>query len=127
MVLISQNKLHLLNKLLPLLAFSILLLIPVGTQNAFAASFTNLGDLPGGDFRSRGLGISGDGDVAVGLSESALATPFQEAFRWTQGGGMIALGDLAGDDFNSQSRGVSGDGSVVVGLSVSASGLEAFR
>jgi len=36
MVLISQNKLHLLNKLLPLLAFSILLLIPVGTQNAFA-------------------------------------------------------------------------------------------
>ena len=97
-------------KQLSLIVFAVLLLVPVGIHNAFAASFTNLGDLHGGDFRSRGLGISGDGDVAVGLSESALATPFQEAFRWTQGGGMIGLGDLAGDDFNSQSRGVSGDG-----------------
>jgi len=30
-----------LNKLIPLLAFSILLLVPVGTQNAFAAEFLN--------------------------------------------------------------------------------------
>ncbi len=50
-----------------------------------------------------------------------------EAFRWTDGGGMVGLGDLAGGSFQSAAEGTSADGSVVVGFSNSGSGTEAFR
>ncbi len=36
-------------------------------------------------------GLSADGSVVVGVSNSASGT---EAFRWTAGGGMVGLGDL---------------------------------
>ncbi len=92
-------------------------------QNAYAASFVGLGDLPGGIFSSAGRGVSSDGTVA-GAGQSASGS---EAFRWTSGGGMVGLGDLPGGAFNSIASDVSSDGSVVVGNADSASGGEAFR
>ena len=93
---------------------------------AFNASakpvFMGLGDLPGGNFYSRARGGSADGSVVVGFSASASGT---EAFRWTQGSGMVGLGDLPGGGLYSGAYGVSADGSVVVGSSHS-SGNEAF-
>ena len=39
-----------------------------------------------------------------------------EAFRWTEGSGMVGLGDLAGGSFYSVANAVNADGSVVVGV-----------
>jgi probable HAF family extracellular repeat protein len=91
---------------------------------AHAASFTPLGDLPGGDFLSTPTGVSTDGSVVVGYGNSASG---EEAFRWTSAGGMVGLGDLAGGGYLSRAWGVSGDGTIVVGRGTSASGTEAFR
>ena len=88
-----------------------------------AQQFEGLGDLPGGSAYSAATGVSGNGSVVVGISESASGT---EAFSWTAGGGMVGLGDLAGGSFYSYAHGVSSDGSVIVGRSASASGSEAF-
>ncbi len=82
-----------------------------------------LGDLSGGDFYSHAFGVSSDGSVVVGQSESASGN---EAFRWT-GGVMSGLGDLSGGGYNSVSHSASSDGSVVVGYGISASGYEACR
>lgn len=87
---------------------------------AFAASFTGLGHLPGGEVSSLGAAVSADGSVVVGWSG-------YEAFRWTSAEGMEALGDLPGGDFHSRAPAVSADGSVVVGWGLSDSGFEAFR
>lgn len=89
-------------------------------------TFTALGDLPGGSgsIVSEVLGLSADGTVAVGYSQSAAGN---EAIRWTQGGGMVSLGDLSGGATNAFARAVSSDGSVVVGAGTSASGTETFR
>jgi len=102
---------------------SILILGGLGFSDAYAASFTTLGDLTGGFFFSSASGTSSDGSVVVGQGSSASGF---EAFRWTSGGGMVGLGDLAGGGFLSQSFGTSSDGSVVVGQGISASGFEAF-
>jgi len=82
---------------------------------AQAAFFQGLGFLPGDgiNFNSRATGVSADGSVVVGFSFSANGT---EAFRWTQGTGIVGLGDLSGGGFFSIATGVSGDGSVVVGI-----------
>lgn len=89
-------------------------------------SFSGLGDLPGGSFRSRASGVSADGSVVVGTGENGLG--LSEAFRWTSGGGMVSLGSLLPGRFASVASGVSGDGSVVVGTGQSTSGFaEAFR
>ena len=88
------------------------------------------GDLSGGRFESRAFGVSADGSVVVGESNSANGG---EAFRWTQGTGMVGLGYLSGGGAVSEAYGVSGDGSVVVGRSANASAnananiVEAFR
>lgn len=89
-------------------------------------TFTALGDLPGGSgsIVSEVLGLSADGTVAVGYSQSAAG---YEAIRWTQSGGMVSLGDLSGGATNAFARAVSSDGSVVVGAGTSASGTETFR
>ena len=79
---------------------------------AQAASFQGLGYLPGGSASSYASGVSADGSVVVGSSQSANG---QEAFRWTQATGMVGLGDLPGGQFRSEVSEVSGDGSVVVG------------
>ena len=53
------------------------------------ADFIPLGDLPGGAFISAANGVSADGAVVVGFSNSASGG---EAFRWTSGGGLVGLG-----------------------------------
>ncbi len=92
--------------------------------SAKAASFQGLGDLPGGTFGSRALGVSADGLTVVGWSS---ITSGNEAFHWTSGGGMVGLGDLPGSSFLSIAYGISADGSTVVGQGKSALGFEAFR
>lgn len=89
-------------------------------------SMTDLGTLSANNsFGSWANAVSGDGLVAVGASNSS---PGNQAFRWTQGGGMVGLGDLTGGDFVSEAFGVSFDGAVVVGESTSGNGTrEAFR
>ncbi|MBD2620846.1 HAF repeat/PEP-CTERM domain-containing protein [Microcystis flos-aquae FACHB-1344] len=110
---------------------------------AQAASFQGLGDLPGGIFGSAAYGVSADGSVVVGRSETANGTDFNsEAFRWTQATGMVGLGYLPAPPCvtwteipycpkhikYSSASGVSGDGSVVVGSgSLSSAGDTAFR
>jgi len=70
-----------------------------------------LGDLSGGSFFSLAHGVSADGLVVVGISDSALG---EQAFRWTQPGGMVGLGFLP-RGIESDAFGVSADGSIVVG------------
>jgi len=82
-----------------------------------------LGDLSGDGFFSAATGVSSDGLVVVGNSESASG---REAFRWAHDTGMVGLGDLPGGSFFSYAHDVSGDGSVVVGESRAALGSEAF-
>jgi probable HAF family extracellular repeat protein len=96
------------------------------SELAWAASFQSLGDLPGGDFRSIGLGVSADGRVVVGSSNT---TSTSEAFRWTQDSGMVSLGDLPGrTSINRHASSTSADGSVIVGTARSSSSTgEAFR
>ena len=89
-----------------------------------AQEFAPLGDLDGGLFNSSALDVSADGTVVVGIGTSASG---REAFRWTDGGGMVGLGDLDGGGFFSGAFDVSADGAVVVGFGISASGTEAFR
>ena len=97
------------------------------TEMAFrwvaVTGMTALGDLPGGETRSRANAISADGTVIVGQSTSANG---REAFRWTTADGMVGLGDLPGGTFESESLAVSADGSVVVGRATVTSGYEAF-
>jgi probable HAF family extracellular repeat protein len=65
-------------------------------------------------------GISADGSVVVGQSRD-------QAFRWTQAGGIVSLGTLLSSSF-SDASGVSADGSVIVGYSYGDnSKYEAFR
>ena len=68
--------------------------------------------------------VNADGSVVVGRGTSSNG---DEAFRWTEGTGMVALGDLAGGSFYSYANAVNADGSVVVGISNSVNGTEAFR
>ena len=72
-----------------------------------------LGWIEGGNFSGQqARGVSTDGSVIVGFSDSAEGA---QAFRWTADLGMVGLGDLDGGSFVSRAYGVSGDGSVVVG------------
>lgn len=103
------------------IAASLLLL---SSSHSFGASMEGLGDLSGGIFESAAWGVNADGSVVVGYSKSANG---DEAFHWTQAGGMAGLGYLAGGGSYSQAFGVSADGSVVVGESDSADGYQAFR
>ena len=90
-----------------------------------AGGMQDLGYLPGGAIQSVALGVSADGSVIVGSSESASG---YQAFRWTAAGGMQGLGDLPGGWFQSEANGASGDGSVIVGYGTAVSNnSEAFR
>jgi len=83
-----------------------------------------LGDLPGGSTTSIAHGVSGNGAVIVGESQSANG---REAFRSPQAGGLIALGDAAGGAFDSAAFDASENGQVIVGYCTTANGLEAAR
>ncbi|MFN0008423.1 MAG: hypothetical protein ACKVXR_10995 [Planctomycetota bacterium] len=92
------------------------------------ASFTVLGDLPGGTTFTEVSAVSADGTTAVGRSEGA-APGFaaMECFRWTSALGMVAQGDLAGGAYGSFGYGVSGTGASLVGYSYSTLGNQAHR
>jgi probable HAF family extracellular repeat protein len=75
------------------------------------STFQGLGDLAGGDFESLAHGISPDGSVVVGHSQS---TSGLEAFKWTESTGMVGLGDLSGGNFSSSARASSTNGTVIV-------------
>jgi probable HAF family extracellular repeat protein len=79
--------------------------------------------------QSAATGVSADGSVVVGNSQSNSAVGFNdEAFRWTADGGMVGLGFLpAGGGFGGTATGVSADGSFVVGWDCCPLGSEAFR
>jgi probable HAF family extracellular repeat protein len=87
-------------------------------------SFTGVGDLTGGTVLSAAYGVSGDGSVVCGYSNS---TTGDQAFRWTAAGGLEGLGNLPGGGTLSFARAVSADGSAIVGDSSSGNGGEAFR
>ncbi len=101
----------------------VILFFVSNSSYAATASFQGLGHLPGGEYYSLAQGVSADGSVVVGVSDSASGN---QAFRW-ENGVMTGLGDLPGGDFESEAWGVSADGSVVVGRGWSALGMEAFR
>jgi len=86
--------------------------------------FRGLGFLPG-QSESYATAVSADGCVVVGTAPYMKAmtddlapgviTPYlYQAFRWTQGGGMVGLGFIPGMN-HSRGVAVSADGSVVVG------------
>lgn len=83
------------------------------TFNASAQlTFQGLGELDGLPFLSQADKTSADGSVVVGLARAS----GDQAFRWTEGGGMVGLGDTkTTPPFQSWARDVSHDGSVVVG------------
>ena len=102
---------------------SVMTAMPVTVQ---AATFEGLGDLPGGQFVSRGRAVSGDGAVVVGGSSAGSGG----AFRWTSSGGMVnlgQLGDAPGVGGGSDALGASSNGSVVAGTTETDGGLRAFR
>jgi len=96
-----------------------ILILGFTATTAQAASFTPLGDLPGGNVFSKASGISADGSVVVG---EAGANGGVKAFRWTSVDGMQALEGLTGQ---AHAYAASADGSVIVGA-VSTTG-DAFR
>jgi probable HAF family extracellular repeat protein len=91
---------------------------------AQGASFTGLGDLPGGSFHSEAHAVSADGQVIVGMS---LAGDGAQAFRWTETSGLVELGDLDGGIVDSRAFAVSSDGSVIAGRSAGPNGNRAIR
>ena len=107
-----------------LTSFSALSLFAAPVQ---AASFRGLGFLDPSkpSVYSYATGVSADGSVVVGTSRSS--NGYDEAFRWTQVGGMFGLGFIAGNNLYSYASSVSADGSVVVGQGRILNGYEAFR
>ena len=85
-----------------------------------------LGDLPGGGFESAARGISSDGAVIVGYGTFGSGALDRQAFRWTQGTGMVSLGSLQGSAGYSMAMSVSADGNKVAGTSGSTWGYQAF-
>jgi probable HAF family extracellular repeat protein len=103
---------------------------PTASMNSEAYRWTAagglepLGTLPGGSKSSDAFGISADGSVVVGTSDSPQG---DQAYRWTQSTGMVGIGDLPGGEFSSGPAAVSANGNVIVGISDTAQGYEAFR
>ena len=83
---------------------SILYIVYLMLNNSIAfaqASFQGLGSLGDTSFYSYASGVSADGTVVVGTSQSANGG---EAFRWTAWGGMEGLGDLPESDYRHLAR-----------------------
>lgn len=64
---------------------------------------------------SKAQGISGDGEIVVGMSRAGQTDEFAEAFRWTSTTGLVGLGYLQPGQSYSEAAAVSSDGAVVVG------------
>ncbi|MBX9792231.1 MAG: hypothetical protein K2Y37_25185 [Pirellulales bacterium] len=93
-----------------------------------ATGMVGLGNLAGGTYLdASALGISPEGNVIVGFSNSSNApSPLYEAFRWTQATGMVGLSDLPGGTFLSEASATSSNGEVVVGYGTTDTGQAAF-
>jgi len=89
-------------------------------ETAAAADFSGLGSLPGAVPGSAATAVSTGGTVVVGSCPDSASC--SEAWRWTQGTGIVGLGFLSGDT-TSEALAVSDDGSVIAG----ASGSKAAR
>ena len=83
------------------------------------ATPTDLGTL--GGLESAAFGVSANGEVIVGHSDTVSAP---RAFIWTLGGGMIALPTLGGND--AIANGISANGLTVVGQSSDGTDVHAF-
>lgn len=101
------------------LPFLILLAISTAQSGVKAATFIPLGSLDSSD--SMATGLSGDGSVVVGWSESSQG---RQAFTWSANSGMQGLGDLPGGAFESYALGVSGNGSTILGRGYSPGNIE---
>lgn len=97
-----------------------LLLVGSPIASGQGMTFTPLGFLPD-SFYSDATAVSADGSVVVGFNRKNNGDG--EAYRWTQGTGMVGLGDFAGGSFYSTATGVSADGSLVVGYGSTISGF----
>src|SRR5262249_3520240 len=75
--------------------------------------FQGLGFLPGGN-TSYAFGVSADGNVVVGSSNTNTSSGIHQAYYWTPSAGMVSLSYPPGTDFT-DALGVNGDGSVIVG------------
>lgn len=84
----------------------------VSVASGSVPSFQGIGDLRGGQYRSRITAVSANGQVVIGDAYSDLGG---EAFRW-EDGVMLGLGDLPGGRYGSIARAVSADGSVIAGV-----------
>jgi uncharacterized membrane protein len=85
-----------------------------------------LGDLPGGEFESYGMGVSGDGSIVVGSASSGFGSDDSEVFRWTREEGLTGMGVLPGHRRGGATA-ISSDGSTIVGISINNALFEAFR
>jgi uncharacterized membrane protein len=75
-----------------------------------------LGTLPGGGSYSEARGVSGDGEIVVGIADPGDGT--RAAYRWSAATGMQAFLTALG---GSEAWGVSADGSAIVGIAGSDS------
>ena len=88
---------------------------------------TGLGDLSGGEFKSKAWNVSADGSIVVGYSESALG---YEAFVWDTDNGMRNLKDVLEGDYGLDLTGwtlreawdISADGLTIVGYGINPDG-----
>ena len=90
---------------------TILAILFASATIASAAEFTPLGELPGGRDISEAYGVSGDGNVVFGASESSTG---HHAFKWTEETGMVELERHAGGNSANPLQS-NYDGSVIVG------------
>jgi probable HAF family extracellular repeat protein len=97
--------------------------VVVGYSGAYAFRWTSAGGMVALPLNAA-FGVSGDGSVVVGTSSPS---GFDQATRWTSGGGPVHLGSLYSEKALSAAYAVNGDGSVVVGWGYYASGDQAFR
>lgn len=110
-------------QLRPVLCVVITLVAAAAPTHA-AATFSELGDLPGGHVYTVANTVSADGRVVVGFAVSS--DEGTEAFWWSQATGMIGLGVPAGS-IATEATAVSADGSVVAGFTQAPEGRRAFR
>ena len=108
---------------------------PSGTAEPGPRTPIGLGDLPGGTFYSEALACNADGSVVVGRS-AVTEDGQEEAFVWTERGGMERLADVAARSGLTlpaglglgQATDVSADGLVFIGNAIDAEGrVSAFR
>lgn len=88
------------------------------------ASYIPLGDLPGGEYGSVGLALSGSGNVATGFSSDQNGLSGTNAFRWTHDAGMVSLAQPTG---TTMGQGLSSNGSYTVGSIEAVPGVSGVR